>query len=221
MARQSRNVANITGLQLYREKLVHTFYSLPTCDQQLVKQSEKCLSTAATPLVYKTVLPSMASLVAQAPAYNCQSASECIPYRLHGTSLHCSGVFSECDYVLPGSNLSSVEMAENQLGEVIRRAESGVTQDCFNGFVSLYCHQVYVPCQETPGGQYMTLVQPLCHSDCQAVIETSCSVTQWSYLENIVKTARDNGTTQTPPLRSTCTDLPSNLGNCTTISGGM
>ncbi len=150
------------------------------------------------------------------------SSAECVPYQSTDTSLHCGTVFSECDYILPPDNLNSLDEPERQLGELLHQAESEVTSGelCIDRFISLYCHQVYTPCNLTTDGQYMPTDQPVCQSDCDAVIGSACNLTQWSTLRGIVEVARNNGTVQTPPLRPNCTDLPVDLESCTMIEQG-
>ena len=130
---------------------------------------------------------------------------------MEDSSLHCANVLAPCDYFLPVNGLS-LATAESQLSEAFHIAEIGLTasigalsQACLEGFVSFYCHQVYTLCEEV-NGRLSLVASPLCSDDCERVISSNCSGSQWSYLVNAVNQLQMTGIIQTPMLQQSCSN---------------
>lgn len=145
---------------------------------------------------------------------------------VEGSSLRCANILALCDYYLTVNGLSLAE-AEGQLAEAFHLAEVGVTasigalsQDCFDGFVSFYCHQVYTLCEEV-NGRLGPVASPLCSNDCERVISGNCSGSQWSYLVNAINQLQMIGTIQTPMLQQSCSNYATGQEpSCTSLQLG-
>lgn len=157
-------------------------------------------------------------------------AAECVQYdrQTAESPLLClDQTFTPCNYVSPIDSLR-IPTAEAQLREVFNLAEIGVnsgtlSQRCFNGFVSFYCHQVYTLCEQVRSMDtlnYVPRTGGLCQNDCEQVIERDCDSQGWSYLGNVVEQLQGTQLIQTPSLLQNCSTNSNNPASCIPLHSG-
>ena len=146
------------------------------------------------------------------------SSQSCVPYfttvqpdstQTQSQPLWCSEFFSQCDCVDISSSRSDLSLseAEGQIAVILNQAELfGVSRQCRNSFVSLYCHQVYTIPQSVNNRQENTqTLDPnnwkVCLEDCERVISTDCGGSNWNILSNIIAQFIERATIQLPALR--------------------
>ncbi len=137
------------------------------------------------------------------------SSQSCVPYfttdstqttdQLQSQPLWCREFFSQCDCVAISSSRSDLTLpeAEGQIAVIVDQAELfGVSRQCRNSFVSLYCHQVYIVHQSVNNENWK-----VCSDDCETVISTDCGGNNWNILSNIINQFIERATIQLPALR--------------------
>lgn len=119
--------------------------------------------------------------------------------------LQCSTHLIPCHYVTTPSSLS-LQATEQQLERLLGQIQPALTNGelrrrCLDGFLFLYCLQVYGICGQEVGGAFESSGRAVvCEGDCIEVITEDCRVQEWGYLTNIVAQLRTAAVLELPSL---------------------
>ena len=126
-------------------------------------------------------------------------AQSCVPYTpssFPGLShLQCTQRLTPCHLVTTSNNATSFVATENQLSNILSQAkagvgQSGLSQECVDGFLALYCLRTYRSCRQDGEEEDE---EGVCQDDCLGVMRGVCGGGGWAYLSGIIDQLRRNG----------------------------